>query len=239
MSRSALSTRSRAPDRPVGTTGHLVEALLFDLDGTLVHSLPDIADAINVALRAEGAPPLTLEEVKARLGQGAAAILAPALDETDPCAARVERAVSIFISHYRANLARRTRPRRGVPEVLAHFHAVPKFVVSNKPEALARGVLDALSLAGHFEGIYGGDSFARKKPDPAPIVQLLDRYRLPRARAVMVGDSPVDVQAGKAAGVMTCAVLGGYSSAGALSGEHPDVLLGDMGGLLRVFRPVP
>ena len=215
----------------------VLDAMLFDLDGTLVDSLPDITAAVNAALRAEGAEPMTLVEVRARLGMGAASILAPALHESDPNSRRVERAARAFVSYYRAHLVRHTKPREGVPEVLAHFSSIPKFVVSNKPSELAREVLEALKLAHHFEGIYGGDSFPRKKPDPLPIRNLLDRHGWAKSRTVMIGDATPDVQAAKAAGIISCAVLGGYAPREALEAEGPDFLLPDMSALPDLFSP--
>ncbi len=231
-----------AAHRPQGlseTPVREVDALLFDLDGTLVDSLPDITAAINVALRSEGVPPMSAEAVRFRLGQGAASILAPALDEPDPASPRVQRATRAFVAYYRNHLVRHTKPREGVPEVLRHYATVPKVVVSNKPDPLPKEVLEALGLARYFAAIHGGNSFPRKKPDPAPILSLLAHFGWHPRRTVMIGDSPVDVQAARAAGVVSCAVLGGYAPPEALEAEKPDYLLPNISALTSVIVPRP
>ncbi len=231
---SASSTHS--PRKTVPHPQH-VDALIFDLDGTLVDSLPDITAAINEALRSERAEPMSLEGVKQRLGRGAASILAPALNESDPHAERVERAARVFVAYYRTHLVRHTQPREGVTQVLAHFASTAKYVISNKPDPLPQEVLEALGLAHYFEAIFGGTSFPRKKPDPMPINYLLERHPWDKTRTVMVGDSPIDVQAAKAAGVVSCAVLGGYAPPEALEAASPDYLLPDIPSLMTHFAP--
>jgi len=87
--------------------------------------------------------------------------------------------------------------------------------------------------------VFGGDSFPRKKPDPTPILEVVRRFRLTPSRTVLVGDSPVDVQAGKAAGILTCAVLGGYADPEALAREAPDLIVPNLPALIDALVPVP
>ncbi len=185
--------------------------VLFDLDGTLVDSAPDIARAAAITLREAGVEPPPLDAVKAMVGDGARALIVRALAvrgaDRDP-----DLLLARFLVHYAEGLCLQSRPYDGVPELLDQLRAagVRAAVVTNKPGGLARALLAALGLDGAFTAILGdGDGFPRK-PDPAGARALLDRAGMAAAEAVVVGDGLPDVQMAQALGARPVAVGWGY-----------------------------
>lgn len=195
-------------------------ALLFDLDGTLVHSLPDMAGALNTLLEELSLPLLPLDEVGRMIGDGIPAFVHRALEAEG---ARLEAAardkladeaeiIRRFRVHYRARLTRETRPYPGVIETLSRLQDAGwgMAVCTNKAEAPAREILDDLGLAGFFAGVAGGDTYARAKPAADPLLGLMETLGHPAEQAVMVGDSQPDVGAARNAGMPVVAVSYGY-----------------------------
>ncbi len=183
------------------------DLLVFDLDGTLCDSAPDIAAALERVLAAAGRPPVPRPEIVAAIGSGVRKLV----ERT--CAPPHEPIVEAFMAEYGAHLLDRTRLYPGVAETLEAL-AVRKVVLSNKPEALSRRVVEGLGIARHFEAVYGGDSFPVRKPDPDAL-----RRAAGGARSILVvGDSGVDVQTARGAGAKACVVTYGYFKPGELDG---------------------
>lgn len=196
-----------------------VRAVLFDLDGTLVDSSKDITDAANAALRTMGLGPFTTAEVLPNVGRGAYSLLAHLAGVSQPGDVRVEAAVQAFILHYREMGAVGSRLYPGVSRLLQSLDGkVRMAVVSNKPEALVWTTLDHLRVDRYFDIIVGGDTLPRKKPDPMPLHWTLKRLAVPAEAAVMVGDSVMDMEAGRRAGVWTAGVTWGFGD----PTGHPD-----------------
>ena len=188
----------------------LVSAVFFDLDGTLVDSSADISNAANVALRWLGLPPRSTPEVMAHVGRGALQLLS-SLTERDPSTSpELQEAVQIFIRHYEQEGAAATTLYPGVAWWLEQLASLPLAVVSNKPVVLVEKTLDHLGLRGYFRQVLGGDSLPKKKPDPLPLLTTLQALGLQATEVVMVGDSPMDIEAGQAAGTWTCGVSWGF-----------------------------
>ncbi len=191
-------------------------ALLFDLDGTLVHSLPDMAGALNTLLEELALPVLALDEIRLMIGDGIPALVHRALEAEGRAAAQLalEEAEIVlrFRHHYRARLTRETRPYPGVVETLGRLRdgGWAMAVCTNKAETPAREILDDLGLARFFDGLAGGDTFAAAKPAADPLLGLAEVLGRPRAETVMVGDSPADVGAARNAGMAVVAVSYGY-----------------------------
>ena len=198
-------------------------ALLFDLDGTLVHSLPDIAGALNSLLADLELPAVPYEDVRLMIGDGIPALVSRALaaggktadqlpGHLDPGAFDREAITRHFRRHYRARLTRETRPYPGVVETLERLRAAGwrMAVCTNKAEQPARQILEELELAAYFEGLAGGDSYARAKPAAEPLLGLVEDLGHAAEQAVMVGDSPADVGAARNAGMPVVAVSYGY-----------------------------
>jgi phosphoglycolate phosphatase len=190
-------------------------AILFDLDGTLVDSLPDLAAAVNALLAEEGRPPLPLPALAGMIGDGTAALLRRALAasgiEDAPFAPLLQR----FLALYEAGAIRLTRPYPGVPEGLATLAAAGcrLGLCTNKPEHATRTVLQGLGLDRFFDAVIGGDTVGALKPDPAPLLAALARLEVPPTRAAMVGDHRNDIMAAKSTGAAAVLARYGYGSA--------------------------
>lgn len=197
-------------------TGSRRRAAVFDLDGTLVDSLPDLATALNGVLAEAGLPPQPPDAVARMVGHGVARLVergfAAAGAPLDLAA--LPRWVDRFLHVYAEDLATLTRPFPGVPEALDALAAAGwrLGVCTNKPTGLAAGLLDALGLAPRFGSVVGGDATPERKPHPAPLLLALERLGVPTTAAVFVGDSETDVLTARAAGVPVAVVRGGYTA---------------------------
>jgi phosphoglycolate phosphatase len=211
--------------------GHLV----FDLDGTLVDTKDDLAEAVNVTLRELGLPPEDPYTLWGYVGHGARALLERALGPER--AHLLEPGVAIFMPWYRAHLLDHSALYPGlgaVVETLAE-EGVVFSVLTNKPEDMSRAIVDGLGLGARFPRLVGGDTLAAKKPDPSGLLRLIGETGVPAARTLMVGDSAIDVTTGRSAGVATCGVLWGFSG-DSVRESAADVLIAAPEELLRVCR---
>lgn len=215
---------------------------LFDLDGTLVDSRADIARAVNAALTRMGHRLLSESAVIGFVGDGMEPLMRRALREVtgeEPDEHHVAVGVALILDDYGNHLVESTYLYPGVWETLESLHEAKLGLITNKPEALSRRILAAFDLAGRFSVILGGDSLPKRKPDPAPILEALMRCRLPASETVMVGDSPTDIIAGKAAGVLTCGISCGFRTREAIEAAAPDAIIDRFDELLRYFCEKP
>lgn len=193
---------------------------VFDLDGTLVDSVDDLAASVNHALAAVGLPPRTRAEVEGFVGEGARRLLERAVGSH---ADLVEPALAAWHVHYAAHCLDRTRVYPGLEAALAGAGR-PLAVLTNKPGPLARTILAGLGLLPRFREVVGGGE-APRKPDPAGLLGLLARAGAAPAASVLIGDSPVDVATGRAAGVPVVAVTWGLVRPEALRAAGATVLV--------------
>ncbi|CAN1527046.1 Gph Predicted phosphatases [Caulobacteraceae bacterium] len=189
--------------------------IAFDLDGTLVETAPDLVGALNVVLVEQGMAPAPLTAVRQLVGHGVRGLLtrAYAMAGLTITEARIDELRPRFIEIYRARIAEESRPYPGCLESLADLRArgAKLAVCTNKPEGLARQLLDALDMTGLFDAIIGGDTLPVQKPDPAPLLAAVARAGGDPARAIMVGDASPDVGAAKAAGMPCILFSFGYN----------------------------
>ncbi len=190
-------------------------AILFDLDGTLVHSAPDITDSLNHVLGRERIDPFDVEDVMQMIGGGIPLLIERALTARDEArdADRVEELFAVYLEHYVPRSANKTRLFPGVRDVLEYHHGndIRLGVCTNKPEAVSRTILEALEVAHLFGAVIGGDTLPVKKPDPAPLLKAVEDLGSDPGDAVMIGDSPADAGAAKAAGIPVILVTFGYT----------------------------
>jgi phosphoglycolate phosphatase len=187
--------------------------LLFDLDGTLVDTLPDLTNALNEVLRERGYAPLSPAEVKPMIGDGMPTLLARGFAARGADAAEAAAVRPRFIEIYEANASKLSRPYPGVPETLAALRArgYATAVATNKPHHATGEVLRGMGLADLFDGYAGGDRFAVKKPDPGHLLGLIDALGGDPKRAVMTGDSENDALSARAASIALILMRYGYA----------------------------
>jgi phosphoglycolate phosphatase len=184
-------------------------AIILDLDGTLIDSKLDIANSVNAMLRETRREEMPVETVATYIGHGAPRLIASVLGAG---ATESERAAALnsFLEHYEKHSLDATRAYPGVEEALALLMGNPMAVLTNKPTAASIQILEGLGLAKYFLGIYGGDSFAKKKPDPIGAQFILRELGAVAEESAMVGDSDVDVQTARNAGMRAIVVEYGF-----------------------------
>lgn len=210
---------------------------MFDLDGTLVDSLPDIAAALNRTLQGAGIAALPRAQIGAYVGDGAAKLVeraAPPGTSADALASLTAH----FRSEYARNLCVETRPYPGIEAVLRRLSSsIPLAVLTNKPSDLARPLLVALGLDDCFAHVIGdGDGFARK-PDPEAGRWLLSQHGVAPSRALVVGDGLPDIRFAHALGAPSAAVTWGYVARAQLAAERPTCLVDAPEQLLMIALP--
>ncbi|HEX5509050.1 MAG TPA: HAD-IA family hydrolase [Pseudolabrys sp.] len=202
--------------------------LVFDLDGTLVDTAPDLIDTLNVVFERESLPPIPYESARKLIGGGVKAMIVRGLEAERRAvvADEVERMFADFIQHYSAHIADRSRPFPGLEaalDVLAERrHRLA--VCTNKLEHLSLLLLRSLGLAERFAAICGQDTFGVMKPDPAMLYQTIAAAGGERSNAVMIGDSVTDIRTARAARIPVIAVEFGYSEK-AVAEYDPDYLI--------------
>lgn len=186
-----------------------VRALVFDLDGTLIDSKMDLVHSVNAMLRATRRPEQDAELVASYVGHGAPQLIASVLG---PASTEEERreALAVFLREYEKRMLQLTRPYAGVEAGLRALEQFPMAVLTNKPLKMAVEILRGLALGEYFDAVYGGDSFAKKKPDPEGALTILQNFGVAAEEAAMVGDSDVDVQTARNAGMISVGVQYGF-----------------------------
>jgi phosphoglycolate phosphatase len=206
--------------------------VVFDLDGTLVDSAEDIARSVNELLSDLGRPTLPHERIVSYVGNGVHRLLERSMGGAAP--EEIGAAVAPYLSIYRRRLLDHTRPYPGVIEALEALRGGPTLaVLTNKPVSESIAILEGLGLRRYFRAVYGGDSFARKKPDPIGILHLLEETGSTREETLLVGDSAVDAETARRASVRSCLVTYGPGGDG---GASADLRVDDLRELLPLFR---
>ncbi|MGB0669966.1 MAG: phosphoglycolate phosphatase [Rhodospirillales bacterium] len=207
-------------------------ALLFDLDGTLIDSAPDLRAAANRVLAGHGRRPISLAEARAFIGDGAAMLVDRAFRATGVPAIDLAAETAAFLATYDGHETDETRPYPGVVETMRKLRAkgMAMAICTNKPERPTRNILKALDLAEFFDAVIGGDTVPGcKKPDPAPIQAALAALGS-IGPACMIGDNANDLSAARAAGIPCVLVTGGYDK-GQWDTLEPEARITDFFGL--------
>jgi len=213
---------------------------LFDLDGTLIDSKEDIACSLNLALARAGLPRLPAQRIVSFVGNGVRRLVERSLQailDEEPSDPAVLRVMELYLEEYGRHLLDTTCLLQGVEETLEVLEWASLAVVTNKPEGFSRQILEALGIGRRFCVVLGGDSTPLRKPDPAPLLAAMARCGAASHETVMVGDSPVDIHAGNAAGTITCGIASAEADREKLTTAGCDLLIRDIRELALYFSP--
>jgi phosphoglycolate phosphatase len=223
---------------------HAIKLVIFDLDGTLIDSRLDLVHSVNAALRHIGRPELPDEVIASYVGDGAPILIQRALGGEVVDEALVRKGLEFFLAYYREHKLDHTTVYAGIEDALAAIQhssnggsppvARKMAVLSNKPVMPSRAIVEALGLGPFFSRVYGGNSFATKKPDPEGALRLLEETGVLPEHAAIIGDSHVDIRTGRNAGLWTVGVTYGFAPH-TLGECPPDVLVDSPQELAEVF----
>lgn len=229
--------------RPRFTLPLAVKMVMIDLDGTLIHTAPDLAASANAMLEDLGLPPRDPAQVAQWIGNGVARLVKRVLTGTrdgEPDPQLYERAYQRFLDHYGRLLSHASRPYPGVRAGLERLTAdgYRLACITNKIERFTRPLLEALDLARYFELVLSGDSLPRKKPDPLPLLAACQHFGITPAQGLLVGDSANDIQAARAAGMPVICVTYGYHQGQDLTALAPEALIDSLEELPQTIQPL-
>jgi phosphoglycolate phosphatase len=201
--------------KPQQKGGAYPAAIVWDLDGTIIDSAPDLGGALNTLLERHGKPPVAEIRVRSMIGNGVAKLIERGFAESGTQVGEMElqSLQPEFMSIYCARATQLSRLYPGAASAIKDFHkaGVAQAVCTNKPELVSRAILDDMNLAQYFEIVVGGDTFEHRKPHPSPLQSCLDVLGSDVDSALMIGDSAVDVETAQALGMMVGVVTHGYA----------------------------
>ena len=205
--------------------------VLYDLDGTLVDTLADIAEATNHMLQTLQASPMPADAIRQFVGRGVQELVAACLKTDEP--QRIEEGVAVYRAYYSQHLLDHSRLYPGAIALLDHFASRPQAVVTNKPNPFSQRILETLGVARYFFEIVAGNSAYPRKPDPASVQALMAAAKATPHDTMLIGDSPIDIETGRNAGITTVAVLHGLTDEPELAAANPDLLVHNFHDLLK------
>lgn len=220
------------------------DLILFDLDGTLIETAPEIADAVNDTLAECGRPDVSQQQVNDWIGHGTRELLIQALAFVDELSANEVRSgnsfpaiEAVFTRHYQRRCGTRSHLYPHVRETLVALRAagVKLVVMTNKEGRYTQTVLDAHQMAPHFDLVISGDTYPVKKPNPLGIEACLKQLGATRERTLFVGDSSIDVATARAGGIAVWVVPYGYNMGEAIEACHPDRVIPDFSALTTLL----
>lgn len=221
----------------------MIKLIIYDLDGTLIDSRLDIAEAVNWTLQEIGLKELPVEQISNFVGNGVTHLMRQALQEAlDPDKTIEEaneapwalgRSIKLFRRRYGDRLLKHTALYPSVRKVLEFFTDRKQAVITNKPEEFSMRILKGLHIDSYFIQILGGDQGFPKKPSPETVLELLRATEIPNQEAVLVGDSATDIETGKNAGIHTIAVTYGFGRRPDIEQSDPELILDDLEELTR------
>lgn len=186
-----------------------LELIIFDLDGTIIDSCEDIARALNFCLEKKGISGFSVEEVKQMVGEGVKRLIEKAIERKAVLISK-EELIDCFVKYYREHVTDYTKEYPEVRETLQRLNNYKKAVISNKLTDLCVKALENLNLLQYFDFVGGSDLFTEKKPSALPILKTIEMFKSSPEKTLIVGDSELDIMAGKSAKVKTVAVSYGY-----------------------------
>ena len=220
---------------------HKIRLVIFDLDGTLIDSRLDLVHSVNAALRHIGRPELPEDVIASYVGDGAPILIQRALGDEQVDEALVRKGLEYFLTYYRAHKLDHTTIYPGICDALAAIqnssNGAPRkmAVLTNKPVGPSRAIVEALGMNKFFSQVYGGNSFATKKPDPEGARKLMEESGAAPEQTAIIGDSHVDIRTGRNADLWTIGVTYGFAPH-TLESEPADVLVDQPVELATVFH---
>ena len=216
------------------------ELIIFDLDGTLINSIPDLTLAINKTLSHYELLPLTIAQVTPFIGNGAKTLVERALEKATNKKVSpkvLSEALAYFIPTYQSNVCEETYLYRGVFETLKYLDekGYQMVICTNKPFPFIEPILDRLEIKLFFKTWIGEESLAEKKPQGAPLLYLVDEMKTSAEKCVMVGDSKNDILAAKNAGIESIGLTYGYNYNENIEDYNPTIVLDSFSNLQKVF----
>lgn len=198
-----------------------IKLLIFDLDGTLIDSAPDIADAANIYLRSRGKSELPFELIRSHIGEGPRLLIKSFFPEIAHDTQELDKIDHGFLEQYKKQMFNKTRVYDGIHEFLQTWpHKMG--IVTNKPIHLTHPILEHLKLSKHpWVDVYGADTFEHKKPHPLPLLKMIEKAQVHPSEALMIGDGTPDMESAKNAGIKSLAIEFGYGSYEKLSPFGP------------------
>jgi phosphoglycolate phosphatase len=221
--------------------GRRVAAFIFDLDGTLIDSGLDIAQAANFALGHFQLPELPTETIIPYIGDGIVTLLRRCLAHggTPVSEERLEEALTVFRDHYGRHCLDHTGLYPGVLSLLARYQRIPMMIATHKPRAFTDRILEGLHVVEAFRKIVTIDEVAVRKPAPDILLACLQGLAVPPEHVVVVGDHPNDVAAARAIGAVAVGITYGFSTAGQIQAAKPDLVIDDFAALAELFPSRP
>ncbi len=208
--------------------------ILYDLDGTLVDTGEDITRAANFMLSEMGDGSVSRKEAIGFVGRGLRQFIQNCLKTED--AGKTEAGMKLYRRFYSQHLLDNARLYPFTRDLLEHFQSRKQAVITNKPNPYSREILAALGVVDFFVEVIAGDSEYAKKPDPASVLSIMKRQGASAEKTLLVGDSPIDVETGRNAGIRTVGVLHGFTRQEELKAAGPDWMVRDFRQLLEMVR---
>ena len=218
------------------------ELILFDLDGTLIDSAPDLALSVNYMLRCVNHNEFSEEIIDSWVGNGASTLVRRALSGSKIVDENInndlfDKSLSIFLEYYKNNLCVKTTPYPNVKQTLQALKSdgYKLAIITNKPFDFIEPILQQLELDNLFQLCIGGDSLPEKKPSPLPLQYMCEKFNINARNTLMIGDSKNDILAAKAANIQSIAVSYGYNYGEDIRVYEPDLTIDDFSDILEVL----
>jgi 2-phosphoglycolate phosphatase len=211
-----------------------VDAIIFDLDGTLIDSRRDIVNAVNFTLRSLGLRERPFNEIVSYVGHGIRDMLRKCLNPDNENS--LDKAVDIFEEFFLEHALDETVLYLHVRDILEHFKEKTLLIITNRSKKSSELALQNLGILKYFKEIIGGDDEACLKPSPCPLEKAIARFTIKKERSIIVGDMDIDVLAGREAGIPTCAVTYGIGKKEDIVKAKPDYIINDLLDLKRIIR---
>ena len=212
----------------------MIKLLIYDLDGTLIDSGQDIASSVNWMLQELNFKKLSVEQISSHVGEGVAHLMKSVLtlSGAHPDEKLVEQAAKIYRGRYANHLLDQTKLYPSVARVLEHFKSRKQAVITNKPEGFSQEILRGLKVDSYFFRIIGGDQTFQKKPSPEAVFELMRLVSVGLEETVFIGDSQIDIQTGKNAGIHTVGVTYGFKDTNHIKEAKPDFVMHNLSELV-------